>query len=110
MKIKIFISLVVFAIAGVVSAAGTNGAPAADATAAPQKSHYTCGMHPWIVQDHPGNCPICGMKLQLVRSTTDASTAVSSTIAIDAATVQRMNIQSVKVIRGPVRRIVRTVG
>jgi len=25
------------------------------------KTLYTCGMHPWIIQDHPGNCPICGM-------------------------------------------------
>ncbi|MDF1552611.1 MAG: efflux RND transporter periplasmic adaptor subunit [Deferrisomatales bacterium] len=24
---------------------------------------YTCGMHPWIIQDKPGNCPICGMTL-----------------------------------------------
>lgn len=24
---------------------------------------YTCGMHPWITQKEPGNCPICGMKL-----------------------------------------------
>lgn len=24
---------------------------------------YQCPMHPSIVQDHPGNCPICGMKL-----------------------------------------------
>lgn len=24
---------------------------------------YTCGMHPQVVQDKPGNCPICGMKL-----------------------------------------------
>jgi len=24
---------------------------------------YTCSMHPEIVQDHPGNCPKCGMKL-----------------------------------------------
>ncbi len=28
-----------------------------------QKLHYTCPMHPTIVQDHPGDCPICGMKL-----------------------------------------------
>src|SRR5690554_5540605 len=28
---------------------------------------YTCGMHPQIVQDKPGDCPICGMKLQPVR-------------------------------------------
>ncbi|MBA3816562.1 MAG: heavy metal translocating P-type ATPase [Parachlamydiaceae bacterium] len=25
---------------------------------------YTCPMHPQIVQDHPGNCPICGMALE----------------------------------------------
>lgn len=25
---------------------------------------YTCPMHPQIEQDHPGNCPICGMSLE----------------------------------------------
>jgi Cu+-exporting ATPase len=25
---------------------------------------YTCPMHPQILQDHPGNCPICGMALE----------------------------------------------
>ncbi|MDB4919730.1 efflux RND transporter periplasmic adaptor subunit [Mucilaginibacter sp.] len=24
---------------------------------------YTCPMHPQILEDHPGNCPICGMTL-----------------------------------------------
>ena len=24
---------------------------------------YTCPMHPEVVQDTPGNCPKCGMKL-----------------------------------------------
>jgi Ni,Fe-hydrogenase I cytochrome b subunit len=24
---------------------------------------YTCSMHPEIIQDEPGNCPICGMNL-----------------------------------------------
>jgi len=30
-----------------------------------QKQHdvYYCPMHPDILYDHPGNCPICGMKL-----------------------------------------------
>ena len=33
------------------------GHPQADVT-------YTCPMHPQIEQDHPGNCPICGMALE----------------------------------------------
>ncbi len=24
---------------------------------------YTCAMHPFVVRDHPGKCPICGMDL-----------------------------------------------
>lgn len=28
-----------------------------------EKQLYTCGMHPWIISEEPGNCPICGMKL-----------------------------------------------
>jgi len=26
---------------------------------------YTCPMHPEVRQDHPGNCPKCGMTLEL---------------------------------------------
>jgi Cu+-exporting ATPase len=28
------------------------------------RTEYTCPMHPEIVQDHPGNCPKCGMALE----------------------------------------------
>jgi Cu(I)/Ag(I) efflux system membrane fusion protein len=37
------------------------------ATAA-KKPLYQCPMHPSITSDHPGDCPICGMKLVLVSS------------------------------------------
>jgi hypothetical protein len=33
------------------------------AAAGQHKQLYQSTMHPWVVQDHPGNCPICGMKL-----------------------------------------------
>ena len=29
----------------------------------PKTQMYQCPMHPQIIQDHPGDCPICGMKL-----------------------------------------------
>jgi Cu+-exporting ATPase len=32
---------------------------------------YTCPMHPEIRQDHPGNCPICGMTLEPAVPTLD---------------------------------------
>jgi Cu(I)/Ag(I) efflux system membrane fusion protein/cobalt-zinc-cadmium efflux system membrane fusion protein len=28
-----------------------------------EKTLYTCGMHPWIVAEESGTCPICGMNL-----------------------------------------------
>jgi P-type Cu+ transporter len=33
---------------------------------------YTCPMHPEIQQDHPGNCPICGMTLEPIAPTPEA--------------------------------------
>jgi len=36
------------------------------ATPTPQKTHYTCVMHPEVMQDHPGKCPKCGMELMPV--------------------------------------------
>jgi Cu+-exporting ATPase len=32
-------------------------------------SHYTCPMHPEVQQDHPGNCPKCGMALEPMEPT-----------------------------------------
>jgi RND family efflux transporter MFP subunit len=34
---------------------------------------YSCGMHPDIISDEPGNCPICGMKLTPVKSAVSAA-------------------------------------
>lgn len=122
------------------------------------KTLYTCGMHPQVVQDHPGNCPICGMKLTPIRKQpsaggvqatatksgerkvryykstmnpvetsptprqdsmgmdmapvyeTEATAAESKEIAIDPVTTQTMGIRTAVVTRGPLRRLIRTVG
>jgi P-type Cu+ transporter len=39
-------------------------APAESPPAAEDGTVYTCPMHPEIRQDHPGNCPKCGMTLE----------------------------------------------
>jgi RND family efflux transporter MFP subunit len=101
-------------LAGVSVAAADTDSPQATntSTAAPGKTLYTCGMHPWIIQDHPGNCPICGMKLEPIHTEAGASSVSSaaSAIAIDAATIQTMNLQTTEITRGPLRRTIRTVG
>jgi hypothetical protein len=63
------------AVAQVTLASPLQGTPgSAESSSAPQEaapqehSHehatmYTCPMHPEIIRDKPGNCPICGMKL-----------------------------------------------
>lgn len=41
-----------------------NASPAAE-------SGYTCPMHPEVISDHPGDCPICGMALEPVVAGSD---------------------------------------
>ncbi|APE44603.1 copper-translocating P-type ATPase [Sulfitobacter alexandrii] len=38
----------------------------------PEGTMYTCPMDPEIVQDHPGDCPICGMALEPMNPTLDS--------------------------------------
>jgi RND family efflux transporter MFP subunit len=113
-----------------------------------EKQLYTCGMHPQIIRDQPGDCPICGMRLQPIRANTvvpagerkikyykstmiagqvsetpgkdtmgmdmvpvyEGDESSSTTVQIDSATVQRMNLKTALVQRGPARREIRTVG
>jgi Cu(I)/Ag(I) efflux system membrane fusion protein/cobalt-zinc-cadmium efflux system membrane fusion protein len=42
------------------------------------KQLWTCGMHPQVVQDEPGKCPICGMRLVPVRDAGAMGTAAMS--------------------------------
>ncbi|WP_339647412.1 heavy metal-binding domain-containing protein, partial [Jannaschia helgolandensis] len=43
-----------------------------DAPALQTRTEFTCPMHPQIISDEPGNCPICGMTL-VPRETASAS-------------------------------------
>ena len=67
---------------------------------------YQSGMHPWIVEDAPGVCPICGMDLVPVR--VDGSE--EGTVRIDPVTMQNIGVRTAPVVTEPLQRTVRTTG
>lgn len=117
-----------------------------------EKTLYTCSMHSQVIQDHPGECPICGMQLVPVRKETTShdrdrqardrkikyykSTMLlgeisqtprkdsmgmemvpvyqdeeeTRTITVDPTTIQKMGVRTAFVTKGPLRRVIRTVG
>ncbi len=54
---------------------------------------YQSGMHPWIVEDAPGQCPVCGMDLQPV----PVSGAAPGTVEIDPVTLQNIGVRTAPV-------------
>ena len=76
---------------------------APDGTAKIQAVHalWHCPMHPQIVRDHPGNCPICGMQLvpfqpdmtSVVMDSTKANHA-SHDIQVDPAEVRKIGVRT----------------
>lgn len=104
------LAVVAAAAAFVFFALRPSGNGPANAAAAPGTTLYTCGMHPQVIQDHPGNCPICGMKLTPMRRESGATPSGASAISIDPVTIQNMGIRTTEVARGPLRHTVRTVG
>ncbi len=81
-----------------------------NASAAP-KQLWTCAMHPQIVQDHPGLCPICGMPLTpLVTEMPKGELLHSTTVVIDPTVVQNMGVRTAKVMRGRLTKTLRVLG
>lgn len=67
---------------------------------------YQSGMHPWIVEDAPGQCPICGMDLVPVR----VDGMEEGTVRIDPVTMQNMGVRTARVSTQALERTVRTTG
>lgn len=70
---------------------------------------WTCGMHPQVIQDHPGTCPICGMQLTPMASA-GAGGADSGIVTIDPAIVQNMGVRVAAVKRQPLHATIRAAG
>lgn len=71
---------------------------------------WTCGMHPQVVQDHPGECPICHMELTPLQSDVTEASIAGSIVRIDPVVVQNMGVRTARAVEGPLRREVRVAG
>lgn len=82
MKKRFIVSISVVLVMGLLILAGCKGKEARPAKEAHQHAaaqQYTCPMHPQVVQDKPGNCPICGMDL-VPKTSTAPGEAVDSSL------------------------------
>ncbi|MBI1314304.1 DUF3347 domain-containing protein [bacterium] len=70
---------------------------------------WTCSMHPQIIKDKPGNCPLCGMKLIPLQMGGSKMTGMRQLVVSPAARAL-MNVQVAPVERHFVETRVRMVG
>ena len=93
----------------------TATAPAFAAEPGKKRPLYQCPMHPSITSDHPGDCPICGMKLVVVSNADDSGRTTAppvpgmATVTIDPARQQLIGLRTVAATTGDVSSTWRTV-
>lgn len=67
---KIFFGIIISALLTLSAChgnAGNNNDQPVSAADTLKNVKYTCTMHPQVIRDKPGKCPICGMKLVPVK-------------------------------------------
>jgi Cu(I)/Ag(I) efflux system membrane fusion protein len=67
---------------------------------------FVCPMHPEIMQDHPGTCPICGM--DLVESKNPG--AHDHSIHVDSASIQKLGVRLASVKKSPIGEEIHAYG
>ncbi len=71
---------------------------------------YQCAMHPNVVAQKPGDCPICGMALQPVKKIDAKGISGRAPVELTGQQRQLINIRTAAVEEGPVSQTLRAVG
>lgn len=102
----------VMIILAVFAMAGCHGKKA---TPAEGEVYYTCSMHPQVIQDKPGNCPICGMRL--IKKTRSPEEGKQEAVSKDLREVSLSpmaqilaNVAMTEAVKRPLTKTIRTVG
>ncbi len=112
---KRIVFLAILALAGAPFLTSCTKSPASGTATAPAKETWQCPMHPEVVKDHEGDCPICGMKLVPVeasssRPESSGPPAGFISVEIDPRKRQMLGLKTVEVKREPFETSIRTVG
>jgi Cu(I)/Ag(I) efflux system membrane fusion protein len=76
---------------------------------------YTCPMHPFIIKDKPGACPICGMTLVPIKKAEaeqpkEKEMEMLEHVSLSPAQMVMANVATVKVDRVPLAKEINAVG
>ncbi len=77
------------------------------------KEYYTCPMHPSVISDRPGACPVCGMALVKKSANKEASEAELALIkGVSLSQAQRViaNVSTIRAERGSLKKVINAVG
>ncbi|HWE01411.1 MAG TPA: efflux RND transporter periplasmic adaptor subunit [Tepidisphaeraceae bacterium] len=109
-----YLVLLVIAAGGLIVIVAFSRARGRDRPIALTRQLWHCGMHPQVIQDHPGDCPICHMALTPINAPAPpggmSAEPGESAVTIDPVLRQNMGVRTAAVTRGPLLLTVRTVG
>jgi Cu(I)/Ag(I) efflux system membrane fusion protein len=92
-----------------------HGGHGAGEKAAQGTTQYTCPMHPFILKDKPGACPICGMSLVPVKKADSGQTGEKATempehVSLSPSQMVMANVATLKVDSAPLVKEISAAG